>query len=78
VRGEVLPVGGVTAKVEAAIEAGVKNVIVPKTNLKDIIIDKDKMGKINIIPVETIIDVLKVALDWSGKEKILRQIAVAE
>jgi len=78
VRGEVLPVGGVTAKVEAAIEAGIKNVLVPKTNLKDIIIDKNKMGKINIIPVETIIDVLKVALDWSGKEKILRQIAMAE
>ena len=74
VRGEVLPVGGVTAKVEAAIEAGVKNVVVPKTNLKDIIIDKDKIGKINIIPVETITDVLKVVLDWSGKEKILKQI----
>ncbi len=74
VRGEVLPVGGVTAKVEAAIEAGVKNVIVPKTNLKDIIIDKEKMSKINIIPVETIQDVLTVVLDWRGKQKILRQI----
>ena len=78
VRGEVLPVGGVTAKVEAAIEAGVKNVIVPKTNLKDIIIDKDKVGKINIIPVETITDVLKVVIDWSGKQKILRQIVAAD
>ena len=78
VRGEVLPVGGVTAKVEAAIEAGVKNVIVPKTNLKDIIIDKDKMKKINIIPVETIQDVLKVVLDWSGKQRILKQIIAAD
>lgn len=75
VRGEVLPIGGVTAKVEAAIEAGIKNVVVPKSNLKDIIIDKDKMGKINIIPVETITDVLKVVLDWTGKQKILKQIA---
>ena len=74
VRGEVLPIGGVTAKVEAAIEAGIKNVIVPKTNLKDIIIDKSKINKINIIPVETIVDVLKVALDWKGKEKILKKI----
>ena len=73
VRGEVPPIGGVTAKVEAAIEAGLKNVVVPKTNLKDIIIDSDKMKKINIIPVETIIDVLKVVLDWNGKQKILRQ-----
>ena len=78
VRGEVLPIGGVTAKVEAAIEAGIKNVVVPKTNLKDIIIDKDKMNKINIIPVETIIDVLKVVMDWSGKQRILRQIVAAD
>ncbi len=78
VRGEVLPVGGVTAKVEAAIEAGIKNVIVPKTNLKDIIIDKEKMKKVNIIPVETITDVLKVVLDWSGKQRILRQIVAAD
>ncbi len=78
VRGEVLPVGGVTAKVEAAIEAGIKNVIVPKTNLKDIIIDKDKINKVNIIPVETILDVLKFVLDWSGKQRILKQIVAAD
>jgi len=78
VRGEVLPIGGVTAKVEAAIEAGIKNVVVPKTNLKDIIIDKDKIKKINIIPVETITDVLKVVLDWKGKQRILRQIVAAD
>jgi ATP-dependent Lon protease len=78
VRGDVLPVGGVTAKVEAAIEAGVKNVIVPKTNLKDIIIDADKVKKINIIPVETITDVLKVILDWNGKQAILKKIVAAD
>lgn len=78
VRGEVLPIGGVTAKVEAAIEAGIKNVVVPKTNLKDIIIDKDKISKIRIIPVETITDVLKVVLDWHGKQNILRKIAAAD
>ena len=78
VRGEVLPIGGVTAKVEAAIEAGIKNVIVPKTNLRDIIIDKEKMKKINIIPVETITDVLKVVLDWSGKGNILKKIVAAD
>ena len=67
-----------TAKVEAAIEAGLKNVVVPKTNLKDIIIDKDKMKKINIIPVETIQDVLKVVIDWSGKQSILRKIVAVD
>ncbi len=74
VRGEVLPVGGVTAKVEAAIEAGIKKVIVPKVNLKDIIISKDKLNKIDIIPVDTIEEVLKIALDWTGKQGILRKI----
>jgi Lon-like ATP-dependent protease len=74
VRGEVLPIGGVTSKVEAAIEAGVKNVIVPKANLKDIIVNPQKLKKINIIPVETIQEVLKESLNWKGKEKILRKI----
>jgi len=74
VRGEVLPIGGVSAKVEAAVEAGIKRVLVPKSNLQDIVIDKDKLEKIKIIPVETISDVLKEALDWKGKEKILNKI----
>ena len=74
VRGDVLPVGGVTSKVEAAIEAGIKNVIVPKSNLRDIIIDKDKLKQIRIIPVEHIKDVLKEALVWNGKEKVLNKI----
>ena len=74
VRGEVLPVGGVTAKVEAAIEAGIKSIMVPKANLRDIILSKDKLKSINIIPVERIEDVLKVALDWKGKEKVFKQI----
>lgn len=74
VRGEVLPIGGVSSKVEAAIEAGIKQVIVPKSNLQDIIIDKDQLKKIKIIPVETIEDVLKVALDWNGNKGILEKI----
>ena len=70
-----LPVGGVTAKVEAAIDAGIKTVIVPKANLKDIIIDKDKLSKIKIVPVDKISDVLEEALVWKGKERILRHIS---
>lgn len=77
VRGEVLPVGGVSAKVEAAIDAGIENVIVPKSNMNDIILDKESMKKINIIHVETISDVLRTALDWKGKEDILRKITSA-
>ncbi|MBD3164485.1 ATP-dependent protease LonB [Candidatus Woesearchaeota archaeon] len=74
VRGEVLPIGGVSSKVEAAIEAGLKQVIVPKSNLHDIVIDKDELKKIKIIPVGSLGEVLKVALDWKGKQEILDKI----
>jgi Lon-like ATP-dependent protease len=74
VRGEVLPIGGVSSKVEAALDAGIKKVIVPKANLNDIVVDKDKLKKIKIIPVTMIQEVLKEALVWKGKEKVLRKI----
>lgn len=73
VRGDVLPVGGVTAKVEAAIDIGIKNVIVPKSNRKDIIVNEERLKKINIISVETIEEVLKHALIWKNKENVLKK-----
>lgn len=74
VRGEVLPVGGVSAKVEACIEAGILNVIVPQSNVNDIILDVEKLKKVKIHPVREIIDVLKLAIDWGGKEAVLKKI----
>jgi len=74
VRGKVLPVGGVSAKVEAAIDAGLKKVIVPKSNLQDIVIPPKILEKIKVIPVETIGDVLEEALEWKNKEDILAKI----
>ncbi len=74
VRGEVLPVGGVSSKVEAAIDAGISKVIVPKSNMQDIVIDKKRLEKIKIIPVNNISEVLREALDWKGKQAILRKI----
>jgi|SaaInlStandDraft_4_1057021.scaffolds.fasta_scaffold00166_31 ATP-dependent Lon protease len=74
VRGEVLPIGGLSAKVEAAIDAGMKTVIVPNSNLKDIILPKDKVNKIKIVPVTTLAQVLKEALYWKGKEKVLKKL----
>jgi Lon-like ATP-dependent protease len=75
VRGDVLPIGGVSSKVEAAIEAGLKTVLVPKSNLNDIIIAKDKLKEIKIVPVEKISEVLKAALDWTDKKSILEKIS---
>jgi len=75
VRGKVLPIGGVSAKVEAAIEAGIKNIIIPKANLADMIVSEDKLKDVNIIPVETLPEVLKDALDWTGKQSILKKLS---
>ena len=74
VRGEVLPIGGVSSKIEAILGTGIKKVIVPKSNLQDIVIDENKLNEIKIVPVERIEEVLKEALDWKGKEKVLKRI----
>jgi Lon-like ATP-dependent protease len=68
VRGDVLPVGGVTQKAEAAIDAGIRTVIVPKANAQDIILDKGDRQKLRIIPVSTFYEVLKNALAESPKK----------
>ena len=73
VRGDVLPIGGVSAKVEAAVEAGIEHVIVPESNLRDIAIDEAKLKKIKIIPVKTIVDVVDEMIDWKGKEDLHRR-----
>ncbi len=74
VRGEVLPVGGVSSKVEAAIDAGVKVVIVPKSNLQDIVIEKEKLKKVTLVPVNSIEEVLEHAMSWNGKKRIKEMI----
>ncbi|NOR17512.1 ATP-dependent protease LonB [candidate division WOR-3 bacterium] len=74
IRGTVLPVGGVTAKVEAAAEAGIKKVIVPKSNLNDVLIEDKYAEKIEVIPVETLNDVLENALTGAGKDELLRRL----
>ncbi|MEM4598063.1 MAG: ATP-dependent protease LonB [Candidatus Diapherotrites archaeon] len=72
VRGEVLPVGGITPKIEAAIKAGFKEVIIPKANLADIVIPKEELKKIKVIPVLTLNDVLENALvKTSAKKKLM-------
>jgi Lon-like ATP-dependent protease len=74
IRGTVLPIGGVTAKVEAAAEAGIKKVLVPKSNLNDILIEEKYKDKIEIIPVNTLNEVLKNALTGPGKEELLKKL----
>ncbi len=74
VRGEVLPVGGVSYKIEAAIHSGIKNVIVPKSNMQDIVLSKEQLEKVKIIPVSSIFEVLEHALVWKGKAKLKKKV----
>jgi Lon-like ATP-dependent protease len=62
VRGDVLPVGGVTHKIEAAAKAGLDRVIIPKANEQDVMIEEEYEEMIEIIPVSHISEVLEVAL----------------
>jgi len=69
VRGQVLPVGGVTAKVEAAADSGIKRVLVPEENIADLVLESRYRGQVEVIPVATLRDVLKYALVGQGSQK---------
>jgi len=75
VRGQVLPVGGVTAKIEAAAEMGLKKVLIPAENLKDVLLEDRYLGKVDVIPVHTLNDVLSHALVGARKEGLLKKLA---
>ncbi|MDD1762640.1 MAG: ATP-dependent protease LonB [Methanothrix sp.] len=62
VRGDVMPVGGVTQKIEAAAQAGIKTVLIPKSNMGDVIIDDSIKAMIEIIPVSNISEVFEYAM----------------
>lgn len=65
ITGEVLPIGGLKEKALAAYSYDIKNVIIPKDNLRDVEdIDKQIRQKINFIPVSNVKEVLRKALIW--------------
>ena len=68
--GKVLPIGGLREKLLAALRGRIKNVLIPKKNIKDIeeIPEKVKKG-LNIIPVETIEEAFKFILVGYDKLK---------
>jgi ATP-dependent Lon protease len=74
IRGAVLPIGGVTAKIEAAAQTGIKTVLIPKANLNDVLIEEEYINEVKIIPVETLTDVLENALIGEGKEELLTKL----
>ena len=78
ITGQVLQIGGLKEKLLAAHRAGVKKVLIPKENEKDLVdIPKKVREDIKIIPVETADEVLKIALtkelkpvEWTEVDKI--------
>jgi len=87
-RGNVLPIGGLKEKLLAALRGGIKTVLIPKDNEKDLpeIPDNVKEG-LEIIPVSHVSEVLKIALiaepeavewDEEAEEAAAAQKALAE
>ncbi|WP_394241486.1 endopeptidase La [Vibrio astriarenae] len=65
-RGEVLPIGGLKEKLLAAHRGGIKTVLIPKDNERDLEeIPDNVIADLNVIPVQWIDEVLNVALENS-------------
>ena len=70
-RGKVLPIGGLKEKVLAAHRAGLKNIILPKDNEKDLSdIPKNVLDTLNLYMVETMDEVLKIAMSEPLQSKL--------
>ena len=62
-RGRVLPIGGLKEKLLAALRAGIKTVVIPEENVKDLAEIGDEIkAPLEIMPASRMDDVLKVAL----------------
>tara|TARA_B100000963_G_C22542886_1_gene633033 strand:- start:87 stop:1262 length:1176 start_codon:yes stop_codon:yes gene_type:complete len=78
ITGQVLPIGGLKEKLLAAHRAGIKHVLIPKENEKNLVdIPKKVIEDIKVTPVETAGEVLKIALtkdlkptEWVEVDKI--------
>ena len=63
IMGKVLPVGGIPEKVRAAYEAGIREVLLPKENLREAeVLPREVIAAMRLTPVTSINEVLKAAL----------------
>ncbi|MCU7834867.1 MAG: endopeptidase La [gamma proteobacterium symbiont of Taylorina sp.] len=69
-RGEVLPIGGLKEKLLAALRSGIKTVIIPEENRKDLVeLPKNILSKLDIKPVQWVDEVLQLALAYMPEAK---------
>jgi Lon-like ATP-dependent protease len=68
IRGKIKGVGGIIPKIEAAVHAGVKRVIIPKENWQEIFNTYD----IEVIPVESIVEAVNIATMRQAEVKHLK------
>jgi ATP-dependent Lon protease len=77
-RGRVLPIGGLKEKLLAALRAGIKTVVIPEENLKDLAeIGEEVKAPLTIVPASRMDDVLKVALQRMPQPIALEEEAAA-
>jgi ATP-dependent Lon protease len=78
-RGEVLPIGGLKEKLLAAHRGGIKTVLIPEENVKDLTEIPDNVkNSIEIIPVRWIDKVLELALETTPKPLLEEEVAIAK
>jgi ATP-dependent Lon protease len=85
-RGRVLPIGGLKEKLLAALRSGIKTVLIPKENEKDLADIPDNVkAELEIVPVATVDEVLARALagpltpiEWTESDEPLTPAAAAE
>jgi ATP-dependent Lon protease len=71
-RGNVLPIGGLNEKLLAALRSGIKTVLIPKENEKDLAdIQKEILDKLEIVPVEKVEDGIKYV--FKDKKVVFRK-----
>jgi ATP-dependent Lon protease len=73
-RGRVLPIGGLKEKALAALRSGIKKVIIPAQNKKDLVeIPKDIREQMEFIPVKNMDQILKIAFRENKKKKKVKK-----
>lgn len=77
IRGRVLPIGGLKEKMLAAKQAGVKTIVIPDKNKKDLLkIPVEIKDGLNVIPCVEAEEVLKVALELTKPEEFMKKVGL--